>query len=42
MFGRNIDRLRTILTGVLGRLPDLEDCECSSWADGIELPYEVP
>ncbi len=41
-FGRNIDRLRTILTGVLGRLPGLEDCECSSWADGIELPYEVP
>ena len=42
MFGRNIDRLRTILTGVLGRLPGLEDCACSSWADGIELPYEVP
>jgi len=42
MFGRNIDRLRTILTGVLGRLPGLDDCACSSWADGIELPYEVP
>jgi 5'-methylthioadenosine phosphorylase len=42
MFGRNIDRLRTILTGVLGRLPSLDDCACSSWADGIELPYEVP
>jgi 5'-methylthioadenosine phosphorylase len=42
MFGRNIDRLRTILTGVLGRLPPLHECACSSWADGIELPYEVP
>jgi len=42
MFGRNIDRLRAILTGVLGRLPDTDGCACASWADGIDLPYEVP
>ena len=42
MFGRNIDRLRAILTGVLGRLPATDGCACASWADGIDLPYQVP
>lgn len=41
-FGRNIDRVKAILTGVLGRLPATDECSCASWADGIELPYEVP
>jgi len=42
MFGRNLDRLRAILTDVLGRLPASDRCACASWADGIDLPYEVP
>jgi 5'-methylthioadenosine phosphorylase len=42
MFARNIDRLKAILTEVLTGLPGTDACSCSSWADGIELPYEVP
>ena len=43
MFARNIDRLRTILTGVVGRpARHRTSCACASWADGIELPYELP
>jgi 5'-methylthioadenosine phosphorylase len=41
-FARNIDRLKGLLTTVIGRLPDPEGCTCSSWAEGIELTYEVP
>ncbi len=44
MFAANIDRLKLILTGVLGRLPDpgSEGCACSSWSEGIDLPYTIP
>jgi 5'-methylthioadenosine phosphorylase len=42
MFARNIDRLKEILTDVVGSLPGTDECACASWADGIDLPYEVP
>jgi 5'-methylthioadenosine phosphorylase len=43
MFARNIDRLKGLLGGVVGDLPEPgTGCACASWADGIELPYEVP
>ena len=43
MFARNIDRLKTILAGVVADLPDPgAGCGCASWADGIDLPYEIP
>ncbi|MEP7090096.1 MAG: S-methyl-5'-thioadenosine phosphorylase [Nocardioidaceae bacterium] len=43
MFARNIDRLKAILRDVVGDLPTPgEGCACTSWADGIELPYELP
>ena len=42
LFRANLERL----TGLLGRaveaLPDPSGCPCSTWADGIELTYEVP
>jgi 5'-methylthioadenosine phosphorylase len=43
MFARNIDRLKALLAGVVGDLPDRgAGCACASWADGIDLPYDVP
>ena len=43
MFARNIDRLKDLLAGVVGKLPSPgEDCACASWADGIDLPYVLP
>jgi 5'-methylthioadenosine phosphorylase len=42
LFARNIDRLKALLTTVIGRLPDPEGCTCSTWAEGIDLTYEIP
>ena len=43
MFARNIDRLKGLLAGVVADLPEPgAGCACASWADGIELPYDVP
>jgi 5'-methylthioadenosine phosphorylase len=43
MFARNIDRLKDLLAGVIGALPAPgESCACASWADGIDLSYELP
>ena len=42
-FARNIDRLKDLLAGVVGRLPSPGvGCACASWADGLDLPYELP
>ncbi len=42
MFASNIDRLKATLLGVIGDLPDPAGCSCSTWADGLELTYEIP
>jgi 5'-methylthioadenosine phosphorylase len=42
MFQRNLERVRTLLHGVIGDLPDHAGCSCSTWADGLELTYEMP
>ena len=43
MFARNIDRLKDLLAGVISALPAPgESCACASWADGIDLSYELP
>lgn len=42
LFARNIDRLKGIVSRAIGDLPDPDGCSCSSWADGLELTYEVP
>lgn len=43
MFAQNVDRLKHLLTEVIARLPEAgEGCSCSDWADGLQLPYEVP
>jgi 5'-methylthioadenosine phosphorylase len=42
MFDRFIDRLKGLLTEVVGRLPEPGGCTCASWADELDLPYEIP
>ncbi len=43
MFAANIERLKSLIAGVVGRLPAPgEGCGCASWADGIDLPYALP
>ncbi|MEZ5094274.1 S-methyl-5'-thioadenosine phosphorylase [Nocardioides sp.] len=41
-FARNIERLKGLLVRVVGELPDPAGCGCSTWADGIELTYQIP
>lgn len=41
-FGRNIERLKGLLAAAIGSLPDPDGCSCATWADGLELTYEVP
>jgi len=41
MFARNIDRLKDLLGTAIADLPDPDGCTCGSWADGIDLTYEV-
>lgn len=42
MFERNIDTLKAMLAEVIGSLPDPAGCGCSTWAEGLELTYDVP
>ena len=42
LFRANLDRLRGLLTQAIEHLPDPARCSCSTWADGIDLAYEVP
>jgi 5'-methylthioadenosine phosphorylase len=42
MFASNIERLKGILADVLDDLPSPDGCPCSTWADGVDLTYDVP
>jgi 5'-methylthioadenosine phosphorylase len=42
LFRANVDRLAGLLTDTVAGLPDPTGCTCSTWADDIELTYEVP
>jgi 5'-methylthioadenosine phosphorylase len=41
-FAENLDRLRGLLAGAIAALPDPAGCSCATWADRVELPYEIP
>jgi 5'-methylthioadenosine phosphorylase len=41
-FAANTDRLKRLLAGVIADLPDPAGCTCATWADGLELSYEIP
>ena len=42
MFAANIDRLKGLLARVIGDLPDPDGCACATWAEGLDLTYEIP
>jgi len=42
LFRQNLDRLTGLLTAAVAGLPDPDGCTCSTWADEIELTYEIP
>lgn len=42
LFRANLDRLAGLLTRAVAALPDPTGCTCTTWADGLELTYEVP
>ncbi len=42
MFKQNLDRLGGILRTAIEALPDPDGCACSTWADEVELTYQVP
>jgi 5'-methylthioadenosine phosphorylase len=41
-FRENLGRLTGLLTTAIAALPDPDGCTCSTWADGLELTYEIP
>jgi 5'-methylthioadenosine phosphorylase len=42
LFKANLERLTGLLTRAIEALPDPDGCTCSSWADDVELTYDVP
>jgi 5'-methylthioadenosine phosphorylase len=42
MFGKFIDRLKELLVATIADLPDPDGCPCATWADDVELTYELP
>ena len=42
LFRANLERLTGLLATAVAALPDPAGCTCSTWAEGIELTYELP
>jgi 5'-methylthioadenosine phosphorylase len=42
LFAANTERLKAMLARVIADLPDPAGCTCDTWADGLDLTYEVP
>ncbi|MCY7394978.1 MAG: S-methyl-5'-thioadenosine phosphorylase [Nocardioides sp.] len=42
LFRANLERLKGLLSDTITALPDPSGCSCSTWADGLELTYDVP
>jgi 5'-methylthioadenosine phosphorylase len=42
LFAANTERLKGQLAGVVADLPDPSGCTCDTWAEGVDLTYEVP
>lgn len=41
-FTANTERLKALLVGVIAELPAPDGCTCHTWADDIDLTYEIP
>jgi 5'-methylthioadenosine phosphorylase len=42
LFRTNLERLTGLLTAAVAALPDPDGCTCSTWAEGLELTYDLP
>ena len=42
LFAKNVERLKGLLAGAIGSMPDPAGCPCATWMDGIDLPYALP
>ncbi|MDX6372115.1 MAG: 5-methylthioadenosine phosphorylase [Nocardioidaceae bacterium] len=42
LFRQNLERLTGLLTMAVAALPDPDGCTCSTWAEGLELTYDLP
>ena len=42
IFAQNLGRLRGLLADAIAALPDPAGCSCATWADGIDLTYDIP
>ncbi|GEP40050.1 purine nucleoside phosphorylase [Nocardioides psychrotolerans] len=42
LFKANLERLTGLLTRAIDTLPDPTGCSCATWADGIDLTYDIP
>jgi 5'-methylthioadenosine phosphorylase len=42
LFAANTERLKDLLAAVIADLPDRSGCTCDTWADGVDLTYEIP
>jgi 5'-methylthioadenosine phosphorylase len=41
-FGASVERLKSLLVGVVGALPQDDECACRHALDGLPLPFELP
>jgi len=41
-FAANVTRIESILAAAVTGLPTADGCDCSAWADGLDLAYEIP
>src|SRR4051812_38820256 len=41
-FARNVERLKELLATAIADLPDPVGCTCATWADDLELTYDIP
>lgn len=42
VFGRNVERLRSVLLTAVRRLPAERTCPCARALDGLKLPFDLP
>ncbi len=42
VFGRNVERVKSLVADVVPRLPRDDDCACRRALDGLTLPFDLP
>ena len=42
VFGRNVERLKSLLSQVVPSMPTDDDCPCRRSLDGQRMPFDLP